>query len=107
MRQKKKKSTFKLFHSQNKTTENLNLRIKRSDFEVERIAGLDVNYGLNGKNIFDVPSKKNWLSITNSSLIFDKQTVDMKPFIYLKPIKRLYPLKNEEDDAEVRKFENH
>ena len=25
------------------------------------------------KNIFDVPSKKNWLSITNSSLIFDKQ----------------------------------
>jgi len=62
MRQKKKKSIFKLFHLQDKTTENLNLRIKRSDFEVERIAGLDVNYGLNGKkNIFDVPSKKNWI----------------------------------------------
>ena len=59
MRQKKKKSIFKLFHPQNRTTENLNLRIKRGDFEVERIVGLDVNYGLNGKNIFDVPSKKN------------------------------------------------
>jgi len=61
MRQKKKKSIFKLFHPQNKTTENLNLRIKRGDLEVERIVGLDVNYGLNGKNIFDVPSKKNWI----------------------------------------------
>jgi hypothetical protein len=61
MRQKKKKSIFKLFHPQNKTTENLNLQIKRSDFEVERIVSLDVNYGLNGKNIFDVPSKKNWI----------------------------------------------
>jgi hypothetical protein len=33
MRQKKKKSIFKLFHPQNKTTENLNLRIKRNDFK--------------------------------------------------------------------------
>ena len=32
MRQKKKKSIFKLFHPQNKTTENLNLW-KRGDFE--------------------------------------------------------------------------
>ena len=30
MRQKKKKSIFKLFHPQNKTTENLNLRIKEA-----------------------------------------------------------------------------
>ncbi len=32
MRQKKKKSIFKLFHPQNKTTENLNLRIE-DEFE--------------------------------------------------------------------------
>ena len=30
MRQKKKKSIFKLFHPQNKTTENLNLQIKEA-----------------------------------------------------------------------------
>ncbi len=33
MRQKKKKSIFKLFHPQNKTTENLNLRIKEATSE--------------------------------------------------------------------------
>ena len=107
MRQKKKKSIFKLFHPQNKTTENLNLRIKRSDFEVERIVGLDVNYGLNGKNIFDAPSKKNWLSITNLSLIFDKQPSTWSHSTLLEPLKDCTHWKNEEDDAEVRKFENH
>ncbi len=33
MRQKKKKGIFKLFHPQNKTTENLNLRIKEDKSE--------------------------------------------------------------------------
>jgi hypothetical protein len=35
MRQKKKKSIFKLFHPQNKTTENLNLRIKEATLKLE------------------------------------------------------------------------
>ena len=34
MRQKKKKSIFKLFHPQNKTTENLNLRIKEATLKI-------------------------------------------------------------------------
>ncbi len=34
MRQKKKKSIFKLFHPQNKTTENLNLRIKEATSKI-------------------------------------------------------------------------
>ena len=34
MRQKKKKSIFKLFHLQNKTTENLNLRIKEATLKI-------------------------------------------------------------------------
>ncbi len=54
MRQKKKKSTFKLFHPQNKDDRESQLANKKSDFEVERIVG----FGLNGKNIFDVPSKE-------------------------------------------------
>ncbi len=40
MRQKKKKSTFQLFHPQNKTTENLNLRIKEA---TSRILKKNVN----------------------------------------------------------------
>jgi hypothetical protein len=35
MRQKKKKSIFKLFHPQNKTTENLNLRMKGATLKLE------------------------------------------------------------------------
>jgi hypothetical protein len=34
MRQKKKKSILKLFHPQNKTTENLNLRIKEATLKI-------------------------------------------------------------------------
>ena len=47
------------------------------------------------------------LSITNSSLIFDKQPSTWSHSTLPEPLKRLYPLKNEEDDAEVRKIENH
>ncbi len=36
MRQKKKKSIFKLFHPQNKMTENLNLRIKEATSRILR-----------------------------------------------------------------------
>ncbi len=36
MRQKKKKSIFKLFHLQNKMTENLNLRIKETTSKILR-----------------------------------------------------------------------
>jgi hypothetical protein len=35
MRQKKKKSIFKLFHLQDKTTENLNLRMKGATLKLE------------------------------------------------------------------------
>jgi len=61
MRQKKKKSIFKLFHPQNKTTENLNLRMKRSDFEVRRMSVWMLIASSATENIFDVPSKKNWI----------------------------------------------
>jgi hypothetical protein len=43
MRQKKKRSIFKLFHPQNKTTENLNLRIKEA---TSRIPKKNVNFNL-------------------------------------------------------------
>ncbi len=42
------------------------------------------------------------LSITNSSLSSDRQH---EAHQFLKSLKWLYPLKNEEDDAEVRKIE--
>ncbi len=61
MRQKKKKSIFKLFHPRNKTTENLNLRIKEA---TSRILKKNVNLHFHlddDENIFDVPSKKNWI----------------------------------------------
>ncbi len=65
MRQKKKESIFKLFHLQNKTTKNLNLRIKANDFEDTQKNSISIPISnivvSTTKNIFDVPSKKNWI----------------------------------------------
>ena len=87
MRQKKKKSIFKLFHPQNKTTENLNLRIKEATLKIlKKNVNLHFQFD-DDENTFDVPSKnllrislfhqkqhrrRIGLSTTNSSLIFDK-----------------------------------
>jgi len=56
MRQKKKKSIFKLFHPQNKTTENLNLRIKEATLKI-----LKKNVNLHFQ--LDVDEKHIWCPI--------------------------------------------
>ncbi len=63
MRQKKKKSIFKLFHPQNKTTENLNLRIKEAILlgRMSILMSISNIVASRTKNIFDIPSKKNWI----------------------------------------------
>jgi len=107
MRQKKKKSIFKLFHPQNKTTENLNLRIKEATLKILK-KNVNLHFHFNdGKTYLMSHRRRIGLSITNLSLIFDKQPSTWSHLTLLEPLKRLYPLKNEEDDAEVRKFENH
>ncbi len=48
MRQKKKKSIFKLFHPQNKTTENFNLRIEEDEFEdMQNLDDVFQHFGFN------------------------------------------------------------
>ncbi len=62
MRQKKKKSIFKFSHSQNKKTE-INLRIEKTISKYSRkifMASSTIEVSTT-KNIFDVPSKKNWI----------------------------------------------
>ena len=86
MRQKKKKSTFKLFHPQNKTTENLNLRIKGAILKQEecqfRCPSL-ILWPQRRKTYLMSHRRRIGLSITNSSLIFDKAAVDMKKLNFL------------------------
>jgi hypothetical protein len=123
MRQKKKKSIFKLFHPQNKTTENLNLRIKEATLKILK-KNVNLHFHFDDEEHIWCPIKticfvyvyfigdniekrRVGLSITNSSLIFDKHPSTWSHSTLPEPIKRLYPLKNEEDDAEVRKLENH
>ncbi len=47
MRQKKKKSIFKLFHPQNKTTENLNLRIKEATLKILKKKNVNLHFQFN------------------------------------------------------------
>jgi hypothetical protein len=102
MRQKKKKSIFKLFHPQNKTSENLNLRIKKRLWRYLRRMSISISSSMTTKNTFDVPSKnllriilfhqrqhrkRIGLSITNSSLIFNKQPSTWSHSTLLEPLK--------------------
>ena len=102
MRQKKKKSIFKLFHPQNKTTENLNLRIKKRLWRYLRRMSISISIST-AKRTHSMSHRKNLLrislflrrqhqrriglSITNSSLIFDKQPSTWSHSTLLEPLK--------------------
>jgi len=102
MRKKKKKSIFKLFHPQNKTTENLNLRIKKRLWRYLRRMSISISIST-AKRTHSMSHRKNLLrislflrrqhrrriglSITNSSLIFDKQPSTWSHSTLLEPLK--------------------
>ncbi len=78
MRQKKKNNIFKLFHPQNKTTENLNLRIKEATSRILK-KNVNLHFHFDDEETY-LMSHRRWigLSTTNSSLNFDKTAVNMK-----------------------------
>jgi hypothetical protein len=79
MRQKKKKSIFKLSHPQNKTTENLNLRIKEATLKILK-KNVNLHFHFNdGKTYLMSHRRRIGLSITNLTFIVWQVPVDMKP----------------------------